>query len=74
MALYLGLKDGKRELFRSSYVPTSESHGMRFDCVIGPFRTVGGAMFMRDYGSGNPHCRCVADAERLSRKYSEIDA
>lgn len=34
---------------------------------IGPFRTRRGADFMAAYGANNPHCQCVADAERLAK-------
>jgi len=65
--LYVGLfDDGKREVFRSTATPTAESHGEKYVAVIGPFRTVRGANFMRDHGQGNPHCQCVSDAERLA--------
>jgi len=72
MAIYLGLSafGTKREIFRYPQEPTTDSHGHVFDAVIGPFRTMRGARFMRDHGQGNPHCLCVADAERLSRKYA----
>lgn len=69
---YVGLKIGKavheRELFTSVETPTPESHGTKYVCVIGPFRTKMGAVFMRDYGRNNPHCQTVADAERLAKK------
>jgi hypothetical protein len=69
--IYLGLYEGgKREIFRSKFEPTHESHGARYLAVIGPFRTMRGAIFMRDYGRANPHCQCVADAERLGKKYA----
>jgi hypothetical protein len=70
--IYLGLSDFavKREVFRSRTEPTSASHGKRFAAVVGPFRTMRGAEFMRDYGSMNPHCLCVADAERLAKVQS----
>lgn len=35
--------------------------------VVGPFKTVRAARWFIRFGSNNPHCRCVADAERLSR-------
>ena len=65
--LYLGIAEGGgREVFLSATVPTERSHGQLFLCAVGPFRTRRGANFMRDYGRGNPHCRCVAEAERLA--------
>jgi hypothetical protein len=48
--------------------PTSRSHGETYAAVIGPFRTRAGADFMARHGKGNPHCRNVAEAERLARK------
>jgi hypothetical protein len=66
---YVGLiGGGKREVFRSATTPTNDSHGAQYLAVIGPFRTVRGANFMRDHGQGNPHCQCVADAERLAKR------
>jgi hypothetical protein len=67
---YVGVtKKGERIYFRS--VTTPEPHeyrqGYQFAYVIGPFRTKAGAIFMRDFGRGNPHCRCVAEAERLAK-------
>ncbi len=64
---YVGLSDGKREMFRSATTPTQATHGHLYAACIGPFRTVRGAKFMRDHGQGNPHCLCVADAERISK-------
>ena len=54
------------EVFRSERTPTRESTGLRYAAVIGPFRTMRGAEFMRDHGAGNPHCQSVRDAERLA--------
>lgn len=72
--IYLGYKtDGVtlvREIFRHPETPTFSTHGDRFNAVVGPFHTVRGARFMRDYGRGNPHCRCVADAEELGKLHA----
>lgn len=66
--LYVGcVRNGPREIIRSLVEPTETTHGDKFSAVIGPFRTITGARFMRDYGTGNPHVQCVADAERLSK-------
>lgn len=65
--IYVGCKAGTREVFLSANEPTQESHGKRFAAVIGPFRTLRAAEFMRDNGAGNPHCQTVADAERIVR-------
>lgn len=66
--LWVGLIPGApRQVFRHTGTPTLESTP-QFAVVIGPFRTRRGADFMADpvKGTGNPHCRCVADAERLA--------
>lgn len=69
--IYLGIKNehgSKRFIFRYAGTPTRE----RFPdiaCIIGPFATVRGALFMREHGAGNPHCQYVNDAERLGKKY-----
>lgn len=71
--VYVGLTRGffrvKREIFRSVVEPTEQTHGSKYVAVIGPFRTIQGAIFMRDRGSNNPHVQNVADAERLAKKY-----
>lgn len=70
--LYVGIKPGYvREVFRAAIEPTWDTHGQTYLCVIGPFRTKPGALFMRDYGGGNPHCRNVTEAERLARQYHD---
>lgn len=66
--LGLGLAGVKREVFVSAEEPTTESHGHAYHAVIGPFRTLRGARFMRDHGRDNPHCITVADAESLASK------
>lgn len=69
--IYVGLAldcTGRREVFRAGSVPTRETHGARFGAVVGPFRTARAARFMAEYGRGNPHCLCVADAERLAAR------
>ena len=60
----------KREVFRNADTPTTASHGDKYFAVIGPFRTRRGADFMARHGQGNPHCRCVSEAERLAKKYT----
>ena len=71
--IYLGLTPTggngiKYERFRSDSEPTHQTHGDRFNMVIGPFRTVRAACFMANT-SPNPHCVCVSQAERLAKKY-----
>lgn len=59
-------------VFRSDVKPTVATHGDLYAAVIGPFCTRAGASWMSDpiRGRMNPHCRCVADAERLAVKYA----
>jgi len=66
---YVGIRpDGEYERFQSDGTPVRETHGDAYLAVIGPFRTVRGAEFMRKYGKGNPHLQHVNDAERFARK------
>ena len=60
----------ERTIFTSAANPTFATHGTQYNAVVGPFRTRRGARFMRDYGQGNPHCRCVRDAERLGKMHA----
>jgi hypothetical protein len=55
-------------VFPCEAVPTFESHGHLFAAVVGPFRTKRAAVFMA-MTAPNPHCHCVADAERLVKLY-----
>ncbi len=72
--IYVGCKAGetsnKREIFKSVETPTFRTHGGSYNAVIGPFVTMRGARFMALYGQGNPHVQCVADAEKLGKKYA----
>lgn len=54
------------EVFKAAMIPTFATHGDIYAAVIGPFRTKRGATFMAQYGHANPHCRTVAEAERLA--------
>ena len=66
--VYVGVRhDAPYAVFRSKEIPTYETHGAWYGAVIGPFRTRRAAEFMARYGRGNPHLRCVSDAERLTR-------
>ena len=67
---YLGHVAGSidLELFRAPTTPTEATHGHLYGATIGPFRTKRGAVFMRDHGNNNPHCRCVAEAERIAKQ------
>lgn len=73
MSIWLGLAGfgTRRTVFMCDHEPTTESHGLEFDAVIGPFETLRGAEFMCYHGRGNPHCYTVADAERLSSAIKE---
>ena len=74
---YVGLGKHARVVFASAETPTEESHGGAYGAAIGPFRTKVGAWYMATYGGGNPHCLCVADAERLAKVHqgqSELGA
>jgi hypothetical protein len=67
--IYVGasrLFTSQRSVFHSDSEPTAETHP-QYAYVIGPFRTKRAAEFMRDFGANNPHCQCVADAERLAK-------
>lgn len=70
--IYVGVRHvyptNQREVFRAEHSPTVETHGKDYVYVIGPFRTMAGARFMAEFGSNNPHCQHVDDAERLSRE------
>jgi hypothetical protein len=68
MKIYLGLKQNNREVFKSATTPTQESHGHLYNAIVGPFRTMRGAKFMRDHGARNPHVQNVADAERIAKQ------
>ena len=66
----VALNTGKQvyQSFRCLIPPDEKSHGNLFAAVIGPFRTKRGADFMAKHGQGNPHLRCVADAERIANR------
>ncbi|GER78891.1 MAG: hypothetical protein HZC39_13460 [Chloroflexi bacterium] len=68
MAFYLGRRGpDDLVLFRSSTIPTKESHGHLYTAVIGPFKSKVGASYFARYGRNNPHIRTADDAERLAR-------
>ena len=70
MKIYLGYSNGgaRMKIFRFERDPT-EADGLPYAAVVGPFRTMRGARFMRDHGQNNPHCRCVAEAEALGKRH-----
>lgn len=67
--IYVGHKrGGASEVFRSAETPTADTHPQYFACT-GPFRTHRAAVFMASpAGDNNPHCRCVAEAEKIIRQ------
>ena len=68
MAFYLGRRpQGDLILFRSSKIPTKESHGHLFTAVIGPFKSKVGAHYFARYGRDNPHLHTAKEVERLAR-------
>jgi len=54
------------EAFQASETPVPVTHGDQYVFVIGPFDTKRGAKWAERYSFHNPHCQCVADAERLA--------
>lgn len=58
-------------VFVSLVTPTEDTHYEYYNSVIGPFLTRRGATFMAEHGDCNPHCRNVAEAERLGKKYAK---
>lgn len=67
---YVGLKGVERILFFAN-APVTQEAERYYGAVIGPFRTKRAAIFSRDCGYGNPHCQCVQDAERISKRIAE---
>ena len=68
MAFYLGKRpQGDLILFRSSNIPTKESHGHLFKAVIGPFKSKVGAHYFARYGRDNPQLLTAEEVERLAR-------
>ena len=59
---YIGYKTGQMTVISAETTPTKNSHP-QFNAVIGPFRTMRAAQYMKN----NPQCQSVADAERLSK-------
>jgi len=66
--IWVGIKNGKREVFEYMRTPTQESHGEKYNAVIGTFSTHKAAELMASpAGYNNPHIQTVADAERIAR-------
>lgn len=69
--IYVGYTpQGTREVFKATQEPTRDTHGKFYDWVMGPFRTMRGAKYYRDYGKGNPHTTTVNDCERLAKYHA----
>ena len=72
MKTYLGVRhlktesNSNRQIFKAKTEPTEKEYP-QFIYIIGPFKTLRGAEFMRDYGYNNPHCQHVNDAEKLAK-------
>jgi hypothetical protein len=68
MPFYLGKrKQGDLILFRSSNIPTKESHGHLFTAVMGPFKSKVVAHYFARYRQDNPQLCSVDEVERLAR-------
>ena len=68
MKYWVGIMEGVRTVFACAHTPSWATHGRLYAEVFGPFKTKRGAEFMAGPGYNNPHCRTVADAERLCMK------
>ena len=67
---FVGVFKNSRTVFTASETPTTETHGNRFQYVIGPFRTRDGAF----YAASNQHgWQTVAEAEKLAAQVPETD-
>ena len=68
MAFYLGKRrQGDLILFRSSILPTKETHGYLFTVVIGPFKSKVGAKYFARYRQDNLLPCTSEQIERLAR-------
>ena len=68
---YVGYSVGNSMFtFSMGASPTVENVGQYAKAVIGPFRTLRGAAFMRDCRASNPHCRTVSEAEAIAKQLS----
>jgi hypothetical protein len=58
---------GAGVVFKADQTPTKAAYPQFASCV-GPFRTKRAAILLASFaGNNNPHVRCVADAERISK-------
>lgn len=70
LSIYVGYHTAKEQydIVRCSDRPTEAMLGA-YSPFIGPFKTLRAAQFMASPAArNNPHCRCVADAERITKR------
>jgi hypothetical protein len=65
MAIYIGMRAGKRRVFSSEFEPTEQSHGHIYKAIIGPFRTKAAAFLMAKPFN---QFQTVGEAERQATK------
>ena len=63
---YVGKRDGRSFVFACEFTPTQQTHGMKYNAVVGPFRTKRAAILLAVTGGNNPHIQHVNDAERIA--------
>ena len=66
---YVGISRKSRDVVRiyDKEIPLFEEAQTYF-ALIGPFRTKLAAEILAFHGEGNPHIRCVSDAERIAKR------
>ncbi|MBK8417499.1 hypothetical protein [Candidatus Villigracilis saccharophilus] len=68
MAFYLGRRSADDLiLFRSSKIPTRETHGTQFTSVIGPFKSSLAAGWYARYGRNDLRVHSADEIEQLAR-------
>ena len=68
MAFYLGRRSADDLiLFRSSKIPTRETHGTQFTSVIGPFKSSLAAGWCARYGRNDLRVHSADEIEQLAR-------
>lgn len=65
MRIYVGKNGSHYEVFKSEKTPTKESHGHLYKAVIGPFRTMRAASYLKE---NNFVTGTVADIERFAKE------
>lgn len=64
--LYVGHKKETAEIFRHPTIP-KKSDGLPYFACTGPFRTIGGAKVMVNFGRRNPHAQTVGECEEIAK-------